>query len=122
MGLTPWWRMPDTETVRGFYKFIPRNFREIPPITSAVEIKQLEDILLGDKSASQLSNASELIRLRELQKDRILYDLNLCANQALNENTNLRCPPTMKLIQPHVKDIVERLFIVRAELLAKLEK
>ena len=120
MGLS-WWK-PDTETVRGFYKFMPRIFREVPPITNNAEIKQLEDILLGDKSASQLSNASELIRLRELQKDRILYDLNLCANQALNENTSLRCPPTTKLIQPHVTDIIVRLFNVRTKLLTKLEK
>jgi len=120
MGLA-WW-MPDTETVRGFYKFIPRNFQEMPPLTNAAEIKQLEEIVLGDDSASQLSNASELIRLRELQKDRILYDLNLCANQSLNENTSLRCPPSTKLIQPRVTDIIERLFNVRTKLLTKLEK
>ena len=122
MGLTPWWWMPDTETVRGFYKFIPRNSREAPPITSAAEIKQLEETVLGNDSASQISNASELNRLRELQKDRILHDLNLCANQALNENTSLHCPPTTKLIQPHVTDIIIRLFNVRTILLTKLEK
>ena len=70
MGLA-WW-MPDTETPRGFFKFLPRNYLDNQQHLSETEIVQLEKMLLKDQSTGGLANASELIRLRELQKDHIL--------------------------------------------------
>ena len=119
MGLA-WW-MPDTETSRGFFKFLPRNYLENQQHLSETEIVQLEEMLLKDHSTGGLANASELIRLRELQKDLILNDMILCINQSLNGNRQLRCPSTPDLIQEDVADIVERLFTVRKKLMERLE-
>ena len=119
MGLA-WW-MPDTETSRGFFKFLPRNYLENQEHLRETEIVQLEDMLLKDQSTGGLANASELIRLRELQKDHILNDMILCINQSLNGNRQLRSPSTAELIQEDVVDIVERLFIVRKKLMESLE-
>jgi len=119
MGLA--WRMPDSETSRGFFKFLPRDPQDEHTPPSAAEIRQLEDILLGENSSTDLSSGSELIRLRELQKDSILNDLSLCAIQALNGNNHLRCPPTPVLIQPRVADIIDRLLIAREKLFERLE-
>ena len=119
MGLA-WW-MPDTETSRGFFKFLPRNYLDNQQHLSESEILQLEEMLLKDQSTGGLANASELIRLRELQKDHILNDMILCINQSLNGNRQLRCPSTHDLIQEDVVDIVERLFVVRKKLLERLE-
>tara|TARA_Y100001968_G_C19339092_1_gene708493 strand:- start:363 stop:725 length:363 start_codon:yes stop_codon:yes gene_type:complete len=119
MGLA-WW-MPDTETSHGFFKFLPRNYSENQQHLSETELIQLENILLTDPSTGGLANASELIRLRELQKDSILNDMVLCVNQSLNGNSQLRSPPTSDLIQEDVADIVERLFLVRKRLMERLE-
>tara|TARA_B100000214_G_C23674110_1_gene493337 strand:- start:115 stop:492 length:378 start_codon:yes stop_codon:yes gene_type:complete len=114
-----WW-MPDTETSRGYFRFLPRNFSENLESFSLEEIEQIEELLSKENSASRQSEAIELIRIRELQKDQTLNDLLLVIVQSLNGNRNLRPPNTEDLIHQDVSDLLERLFTVRESLLKKL--
>ena len=114
------WRMPDTETSRGYFRFLPRNFSENLEPFSLKEIEQIEELLSKEKSVSRNSEAEELIRIRELQKDQTLNDLLLVVFQSLNGNRYLRPPNTEDLIHQVVSDLLERLFAVRESLLKKL--
>ena len=115
------WKMPDSETSQGYFRYLPRRFSEdLEPISSS-EITQIENLLLQEYSSSHLSNAKELIVIRELEKDHILNDLILIVNQALNGNKFLRPPETEDLIHEDVSNLIERLFVVREALLKKLE-
>ena len=87
---------------------------------SLEEIEQIEELLSKENSASRHSEAIELIRIRELQKDQTLNDLLLVIVQSLNGNRNLRPPNTEDLIHKDVSDLLERLFTVRESLLKKL--
>tara|TARA_B100001250_G_C19812384_1_gene796346 strand:+ start:3379 stop:3759 length:381 start_codon:yes stop_codon:yes gene_type:complete len=114
------WKMPDSETTKGYFRFLPRRFSEGLESFSSAEITQLEAHLSREYSSSHSSNAKELILMRELEKDHILNDLILIVNQALNGNRHLRPPATENLIHQDVSNLVGRLFAVREALLKKM--
>jgi len=113
MGLA--WLMPDGETCRGFFKFLPRKFSLTLEDYHISEVTQVENFLMKENTTNH-SNFTKLIHLRELQKDHILNDLILCISQSIGDNRYLRAPDSSELIPEPVIELAERLLEVRSKL------
>jgi len=119
MGLA--WFMPDGETSRGFFKFLPRKYSHTLEDYHSSEVTQLETILLKDNTITH-SNITQLIGLRELQKDHILNDLILSISQSVGENRHLKAPHSSELIPEPVMELTERFLEVRKKLFQQLRE
>ncbi len=120
MGLA-WW-LPDIESPREYFKFLPRNDESTGLSPSKKEIIGLEKKLLSDfddGSASHL--AFEIIRIREQQKDWLLSQLQEYVKSSLNHSNFLRCPPSADLISPLAIELIEDMHKIRSVLLEKLQ-
>jgi len=117
MGFT-WW-MPDDQTCRGFFKYLPRRYLTDLEDFTSVEITQIEDLLLRDNTKNH-SNSTDLINLRELQKDHLLNDFILCVHQSIGNSRYLRIPDSHELIPDTAIEFAERLLAIRKRLLKRL--
>tara|TARA_B110000014_G_C20068576_1_gene557051 strand:+ start:95 stop:460 length:366 start_codon:yes stop_codon:yes gene_type:complete len=119
MGLM-WW-LPDSQSFRGYFKFLPRNDESVGLEPSKTEIIGLERSLLSnpdDGSANHL--AFELIRIREQQKDWLLNQLPTYVHSSLNGSKHLHSPPSVELISPLLIELIEEVHLIRSLLEAKI--
>ena len=76
MGLS-WWFNPDMISATNYFKFVPTKLDYDLQIIGNSDINYLENQLEKSQDTSAMSEARELLNLREAQKDGILNDLNL---------------------------------------------
>ena len=113
------WLMPDDQTCRGYFKYLPRRYLADLEHFNSVEITQIEDSLLRDNTKKH-SNYTDLINLRELQKDHLLNDFILCVHQSIGNSRYLRIPDSHEIIPDTVTEFAERLLAIRKVLLKRL--
>lgn len=119
MGLA--WFLPDTQSTRGFFHFLPQHVESTTRPPSNTEIEREERSLLETNERGQTdASIVALIELREEQKDWNLGQLPSCVEDALDASSHLCCPPTVSLVSPQVIALVERLHNIRHSLLEKL--
>ena len=120
MGLA--WFLPDTESTRSFFHFLPQHTEPAthPPSITEIEMEETQ-LLSNDEDGKTDTSIVGLIELRESQKDWNLGQLPSCVADALDDSPHLQCPPTIALVSPQIIALVERLHNLRPHLLEKLE-
>jgi len=120
MGFS-WWMDSSEISIKGFFKFLPRRHLLNLDIVSNSEIKYLEErIMKSDNMISNQSDYSELIRLRELQKDIILNDMVLCVEQCFKNSRQLETPNSEDLLPLEFIDVAKRVIGLRKKLVERI--
>ena len=116
MGFTWWFIRSDEVSIERYFKFIPTAFNPDLQYIRSPEIKMLEERLSQNESV-QMSNNSELIRLRELEKDSSLNDMILVFNQCFKNSKYLKSPKSEELISRELIELAQRILDIRKQLL-----
>ena len=83
LGLS-WWKSDDISIER-YFKFIPSKYSSRIELQRSSEIETLENRLMGNETV-HISDNSQLIRLRELEKDANLNDMLLVFDQCFKNS------------------------------------
>ena len=113
LGLS-WWKS-DEISVERYFKFIPSKYDSRIILQRSSEIENLENRLMGNETV-HISDNSQLIRLRELEKDVNLNDLLLVFDQCFKNSKNLISPKTEELISQDMIRMAERILAIKKKL------
>ena len=116
MGLS-WWFNPDMISATNYFKFVPTKLDYDLQIIGNSDINYLENQLEKSQDTSAMSEARELLNLREAQKDGILNDLNLVFSQCFSRRSHLRSPNSENLLDEKILMVAERIVALRKKLL-----
>ncbi len=116
MGLS-WWFNPNLISATNYFKFVPTKLDYDLQIIGNSDIKFLENQLEKAQDDSALSEARELLNLREAQKDGILNDLNLVFSQCFSRRSHLQSPKSEDLLDDEILMLAERIVALRNKLL-----
>ena len=116
MGLS-WWFNPDLISATNYFKFVPTKLDYDLQIIGNSDINYLENQLEKSQDTSAMSEARELLNLREAQKDGILNDLNLVFSQCFSRRSQLKSPKSEDLLDEEILMIAERIVALRKKLL-----
>jgi len=120
MGFS-WWMDSSEVSVDNFFKYLPRRHLSTLDTVTLSEIKMIEErILSSEHTISRQSDNSELIRLRELQKDIILNDMVLCVKQCFMNSTQLKIPASEDLLSSELVDVGQRMIKLRKKLIKRI--
>ena len=115
MGLS-WWFNPDMISATNYFKFVPTKLDYDLQIIGNSDINYLENQLEKSQDTSAMSEARELLNLREAQKDGILNDLNLVFSQCFSRRSHLKSPKSEDLLDENLM-VAERIVVLRKKLL-----
>ncbi len=116
MGLS-WWFNPDLISATNYFKFVPTKLDYNLQIIGNSDINYLENQLEKSQDTSAMSEARELLNLREAQKDGILNDLNLVFSQCFSRRSQLKPPKSEDLLDEEILMVAERIVALRKKLL-----
>ena len=116
MGLS-WWFNPNLISVTNYFKLVPTKLDYGLQIIGDSDINFLEDQLEKTQDNSALSEARELLNLREAQKDGILNDLNIVFSQCFSRRSHLQSPKSEDLLDDEILMLAERIVALRNKLL-----
>ena len=116
MGLS-WWFNPNLISATNYFKFVPTKLDYDLQIIGNSDINFLENQLEKAQDDSALSEARELLNLREAQKDGILNDLNLVFSQCFSRRSHLQSPKSEDLLDDEILMLAERIVALRNKLL-----
>ena len=112
-----WWIDPSEISTSRYFKFIPSSYNSDLSIPQITETKMLEKRILESADSIRLSDNSELLRLRELEKDAKLNDMILVINQCFQNSKYFYPPKTEELISQDILELANRILLVRNKLL-----
>ena len=116
MGLS-WLFNPNLISATNYFKFVPTKLDYDLQIIGNSDINFLENQLEKAQDNSALSEARELLNLREAQKDGILNDLNLVFSQCFSRRSQLQSPKSEDLLDDEILMLAERIVALRNKLL-----
>ena len=111
-----WFMGSDDVSIERYFKFSPTIFNPNLEYNRSPEIEMLEDKLNHTESV-HMSNNTELLRLRELEKDAVLNDMILVFNQCFKNSKNLKSLKSEDLISQELIDLAQRILKNREKLL-----
>ena len=116
MGLS-WWFNPDLISATNYFKFVPTKLDYDLQIIGNSDINYLENQLEKSQDISAMSEARELLNLREAQKDGILNDLNHVFSQCFSRRSQLKSPKSEDLLDEEILMVAKRIVALHKKLL-----
>ena len=113
MGLS-WWKS-DEISIERYFKFIPSRYDPEIELQRNSEIDMLEKRIF-DNETVHISDNSQLIRLRELEKDASLNDMLLVFDQCFKNSSYLKTPRTEDLISQDLIKMARRILEIKKKL------
>lgn len=119
MGLTwPWW-MPDGVSLESFFHLCHNQNRPGTKKPSLAEISHAEGEINSNSSNKHLS-AFNLIKLRELEKDFRLEDLEIVLSSTFNDLETLQSINGKELLPSFILEMSDKIFAIRNQILSNL--
>ena len=112
-----WWMDSSEISAPRYFKYIPCRYKSDLLNARTSEVEMLEKKIIEFGNSVHLSDNSELLRLRELEKDAKLNDMILVFDQCFQNSKYLKSPKTEDLISQELLELAERILKIRKKLL-----
>jgi len=115
------WRLPPGESMESFFHLYHKRKDLQSPKPMMSEIIYEENALLSSDSNNKLASASELTKMREIEKDFELDDLLLVTSSIFGNSKFVDNPSSSDILPDSMISLLKRFFAIREKLISNSE-